>query len=162
MLNAVDIFFALLNFGIFAAICVYLYRRYGRSMLIELMAQQESARKVLELEAVALKQERARLENMLIQDREQARILQEKAAHWHKAQQLIVERQEREQQEINKALEAKAQAQARWYTQHQIAQQLLPDVLKKARTQLTDRYASPEAKSAYTKDILTFLKQGDS
>ena len=154
-----DILFTLINFGIVIALAYYLYTKYGRNLLFEHMRSRQEAKRLLQLEEQALKEEQERLKNLIQEEQRQSIFLLEKVARWRKVQDQEQINNQEEQLAIMRALEKKAHEQAQLYAQHQLTLRILPQVITKAHRVLNKKFEEPHKQDAYLDDIITYMKK---
>lgn len=159
MFISFDLFFSLVNFGVLIGLGVYVYQKYGKSLLFEHMRSQEEALRLLQLEEVALQEEKERLK-LIIEQEQRARLqLLEKITVWRREQDNEQQKVRQVEQEMQQALAKKVQAQAQWYAQHQLIKEVLPEVVAKAQDQLTQEFKIPLKQEHYIQDIVAFMKK---
>lgn len=154
-----DILFTLINFGIIIALAYYVYIKYGKNLLIEHMRSQEEAKRILELEEQALKEEQGRLKHLIQEERRQSIVLLEKVARWRKVQDQEQMNDQKEQHEIAKALEKKVHMQAQSYAQQQLTIQVLPQIITKVHKELEGQFSVPGKEDTYLNDIIMYMKK---
>ncbi len=154
-----DNLFTLINFGIVIALMYYVYHKYGRNLLLEHMRSRQEAKRLLELEEQALKEEQQRLKHLIQEEWRQSVVLLEKVALWRKVQDQEQMNDQKERHEIEKSLEKKAHIQAQLYAQQQLTIQILPQVINKVHKELEEQFNVPLAQDTYLNDIFMYMKK---
>ena len=156
------IVFRILNFGVFVAVCLYIYRRYIRPMTETEMAAQEGFVKGLKEQKNVLEARYYELNDQIAQQRANAQNLSHKVELWKERFEIQLAQKDKEKELLKQALVKRLEIQAYSLEQEHIKKQISPMALKHAQDELAVYFADRVHQREYIQELLSLVSERSS
>ncbi len=153
------VIFRLVNFGILAYICVYLFKRYILPMIKDQMRrEQEEQRTIKERHKEIRKQEK--IVTAFAYDQEKlCRILQEKVNRWRRVQEDYEQKRVHEKERRIRFLQDRVMCQEQEFERQHMLRLIVPRAVDTVERTLHATFKSPDQGRVYIQDIIKQLRK---
>ena len=155
----VTIVFRILNFGVFVAVCLYVYRRYIRPMTETEMAAQEGFVKGLKEQKNVLEARYYELNEQVAQQKANAQNLNRKIELWKERFEVQLTQKDKEKDLLKQVLIKRLEIQAHSLEQEYIKKQVAPVALKNAQDELVNYFADNVHQREYIQELLSLVSK---
>ncbi len=153
------IVFRLLNFAVLLGMVVYLWKKYGRSLVVsEYEKEHESLKSLSTMHTVLHKQERD-LQKIFTADTHERSTLKERLFIWREAIQKEQDELALEKEKRMQALNDRMNDQVKRVSEYRLYQQLQKEVIEQVRDRLRTEYATDAKQQEVLKSVMQRLER---
>jgi hypothetical protein len=156
----IGIFFRLFNFAILIGLFVYLFKKYGKAVFVELLEKKDADRALLLSEQATLEKKQSELDLLIAQEIRDCEKLREKIDIWKTVVDNEKALYEKEYEKIGILAEKKGMLRAEQTQQEYIRSMVLERLIPQLHNTLTDHFQEEENGRAYTEAIVRFMDKG--
>ena len=156
----IGIFFRLLNFALLIGLFVYLFKKYGKSVFVELLAKKDADRESLLSEQTILEKKQSELDLLLAQEVRDCEKLREKIDVWKTVVDNEKALHEKEYEKIRMLADKKGMLRAAQAEQEHIRLMVLDELIPQLRNSLGTHFQEEKNGRAYTDAIVRFMDKG--
>ncbi len=158
--SLVSLFFRLLNFILLGSLGIYLFKRYGLSVIHARIKEKESALAQLKQQRDTLKGTMRSLEHQRFDQDLIAAQLSAKIERWQRVYQTRERVRYEEKQRLITLLTKKIHEQTRNNELATVQRRVFPVALLESRKQLTQSFQNPEKGDDFIQHLLSFMETG--
>ena len=151
------IFFRLLNFAVLIAIMAYLWKRYGRSYVVDAYEQEHAHLEGLTRTHTVLRKEERLLKKGYGADDQERALLKERLFAWREAIQKEQDAQVHEKEQRIVLIEKRVHDQLKRVDEYRIYRGLKREAIDEVRGRLSKQYNSEQAQNQVMEEILKRL-----
>jgi hypothetical protein len=149
--------FQVINFGIFAALMVYVMRKYLVSFLQEALVKEYREMESLKNEHARLADEQKNLEGSIAAQEDEAMSLFKKVNHWRNVVELRKKAEKANQEKLLAEAQQKAKKQLTNYIVHNTYEKVVPLVVQRLTSDLSEQFEDEAKGHAYITTLLEKL-----
>lgn len=155
----ISILFRLINFGIFIALMIYVYKKYMYPLLVYEANQQQEALLELERQEHDTKRKRLVLDDQLHSDKQLIVELKKRMGTWVAAEREWRQSRQRYKEACIKKLEEKTAFKQIRIAEYMVEKDSMPLIVAQARQELIEQYKNDAKAKDYIECVINTLTQ---